>query len=107
MWNLGKKKAEVAVAIEYVAPYWVVLIRNPGQKNWNALRSKTRKVNVQNEFGEIVKTYNAIETFTSKQEAQGWIDEHLKEATTVMRKDSEIEKFLLKAKSPVSVEVLA
>jgi hypothetical protein len=106
--NLGNKQTEVSVAVEYVAPHWVVLIRNPGQKGWNALRSTTRKVSVQNEFGEVVKTFPAIEPFKSKADAQAWITEHLGSAATVTRRDSEIEKFLMRAKSPVgSLEVTA
>ena len=106
--RLSKQAVEVSVAVEYVSPHWVVLIRNPGQKGWNALRSKTRKVNIQNEFGEVVKTTNAIEPFESKADALAWINQHLCGAVPIMRRDSEIEKFLLKAKNPIgSIEAHA
>jgi len=108
MFNFkNKKAAEIQCCVEYVAPHWVVLIRNPGQKGWNALRSTTRKINIQNEFGEVIKTTPAIQPFVSKAEALAWVTEHLG-ATPIMRKDSEIEKFLMKAKNPVgSVEAHA
>src|SRR6185437_7921057 len=96
-----KQQVKINVAIECVAPYWVVLIQNSGQKNWSALRSATKTVSVPNEFNEVVKRYPAIETFPSKREAALWVDSHLHDADIISRKDSEIEKFLLKAHAPV------
>lgn len=102
MLNAFKKKStEVAIAVEYVAPHWVILIQNPGQKDWTALRSPTKQVRIPNEFGDVVKSYPAIETFPNKVAAEAWASEHLSGAERLARKNSEIEKFLLKAKSPV------
>lgn len=100
----GKKQVQIDVAVEYCAPHWVILIRNPGQKNWSALRSKTKTVNVHNSFGEVVSCFQAIETFESHKDAMQWVKSHLDLDQPTARKDSEIEKFLLKAKSPVTTD---
>lgn len=76
MFNTKRSQA-IEVAIEFRAPHWMVLIRNPGQKTWEPVRSKTRKVNVQDEFGSIVKTYPAIESFSNQEAAEDWISENI------------------------------
>lgn len=101
--NLPKKEAgKIQHAIEYVAPHWVVLLRNPGQKHWTALRSTTKMIRVPNEFNDIVESRPAIETFPSMKAASDWVTEHLPGSAVVTRKDGEIEKFLMKAKSPIA-----
>jgi hypothetical protein len=76
MFNTNRKQV-IEVAVEYRAPHWMVLTRNPGQKTWEPVRSKTRKVNVQDEFGVIVKTYPAIESFSTQECAETWIQDNI------------------------------
>jgi hypothetical protein len=73
MFNLFSKKCVIQVSIEYRAPHFMILVRNPGQKTWEPVRSKTRKVSVQDEFGAVVKIYPAIEAFTTQDEAEQWV----------------------------------
>jgi len=73
----------VQVAIEYVAPVWIVLIQNPGQKNWIALRDPMRKISVQDEFGTVIKTRPAIQGFSHKADADAWVKQYLPEAVPV------------------------
>src|SRR5882672_128273 len=70
-----QSKASVpAVAIEYQAPHWLIFIRNPGSPVWTPVRSPTRKVRVQDEFGTEVKSYPAIELFPTQSAAEQWVD---------------------------------
>lgn len=90
MFNLFNKKKEVLqLAVEYRAPHWMVLIRNPGQKNWEPVRSSTRKVSIQDEFGAIVKTYPAIESFRTQEDAETWVRENVTVHERKSRKKSE------------------
>lgn len=103
MFSLIKQNPpSIKACVEYCAPHWVVLIQNPGAKDWTALRSTTKTVRIPNEFGDVVKQYPAIETFPSKAEASKWISQNIPGVETASRKHSEIEKFLMRAKSPVS-----
>jgi hypothetical protein len=73
MFNTNKSHLP-AVAIEYRAPHFIVLIRSPGQSKWIPVRSATRKVTVQNEFGTAIKTYAAIEPFPTQAAAEQWVE---------------------------------
>lgn len=69
----NRKSKTISVTIEYRAPHWMVLIRNPGQRTWEPVRSSTKKVRVQDEFGIEVKSYPAIEAFLTMDQAEAWI----------------------------------
>jgi hypothetical protein len=73
----NRKPKVIEVSIEYRAPHFMILVRNPGQKTWEPVRSKTRKVSVQDEFGAVVKTYPAIEAFQTQEEAEQWVDANI------------------------------
>jgi len=73
----SKKPQVLQIACEYRAPHWLVLVKNIGQKHWEPVRSKTRKVTVQDEFGSIVKSYPAIQSFPSQEEAETWIRDNI------------------------------
>ena len=66
-----------AVALEYRAPHFIVLIRSPGQSKWIPVRSLTKKVRVQDEFGTEVKSYPAIEPFPTQGAAEQWIADNI------------------------------
>jgi hypothetical protein len=74
-----------AVALEYRAPHFIVLIRSPGQSKWIPVRSATRKVTVQNEFGTPIKTYAAIEPFPTQGAAEQWIADNVPNHTRKAR----------------------
>lgn len=95
------KAAQVKVAVEYIAPHWVVLIQNPGHKSWIALRNPTKMIRVMNHFNDAVKQFPAIETFSSNERAGAWVKEHLPEAQVVQRSHGDVEKFLQKATAAI------
>jgi hypothetical protein len=72
----GKAKT-LEAAVEYVAPHWTVLIRNIGQKDFTFVRSTTKFISEQDEFGTEINRRPAIQSFKSKGEADAWIMEHL------------------------------
>ncbi|QBQ74555.1 hypothetical protein BcepSauron_175 [Burkholderia phage BcepSauron] len=69
----GRKAQVIEAAVQYSAPHWIVMIRNPGQKEWIPLLDTDKKAESQNEFGEVVKSRHAIRTFNNAIEAQNWI----------------------------------
>ena len=69
----------------------MVLVKNAGQKNWEPVRSTTRKVRVQDEFGMEVKSYPAIEAFPTQAAAEHWIAENVPEHTRTHRNKSELK----------------
>jgi hypothetical protein len=75
MFNRNRDQL-IQVSIEYRAPHWMVLLKNPGQKNWEPVRSAARKVRVQDEFGMEVKSYPAIESFPTQAAAEHWVSEN-------------------------------
>lgn len=91
----GLKRAKVLeAAVEYHAPNWVVLIRNPGDVNWVALRDPDVKISIQDEFGKEVRSRPAIKAFGTYDEASSWLGANLKSAKRVdMREPKEIEEF--------------
>ena len=96
------KNTNSKVAIEYVAPHFVVLIQNPGQRGWVSLQSTKKNVQIPNRFGDIVKTIRAIESFPTRALAEAWVKEHMPEAELVARSNADIEKFLTNATSATS-----
>jgi len=93
MWR-AQKSPKLEVCIEYHSPHWVVLIKNPGHKEWTALRSKTRSISVQDEFGVEIQKRPAIDSFKTKGEADMWIADNLPECLPVVRQPSEIKAFI-------------
>jgi len=90
----NRKSKTLAVTIEYRAPHWMVLIRNPGQTKWEAVRSSAKKVRVQDEFGLEVKSYPAIEAFTSMEAAETWITDNVTKHERTARSKSEMKSWL-------------
>jgi hypothetical protein len=87
--NFGGNNTLPEVAIEYRAPHWMILIRNPGQKKWEPVRSADKKVMVQDEFGVGVKTYPAIASFPTQSAAEQWVATNVKEHYRKARTKSE------------------
>jgi hypothetical protein len=82
----GKNKGTIVeCAVEYSAPHWIVVIRNPGEITWTPLRSRTVKVEVQDEFGDVKSTRPAIQSFASKSEADTWVKENMPGVSEVPR----------------------
>lgn len=96
MWNKTPKTVEVAV--EYYAPHWIVVIRNAGQKHWAALRSKTRMISEQDEFGQEVSRRPAIESFKSMAEAEQWLTANMPSVEPVVRKPKDVQEMARKLK---------
>jgi len=101
LFRKNKNKGHIKVAVEYIAPHWVVLIQNPGQKKWAALRDREKLLELKNLLGDTVKSVQAIQTFTTQAEAMKWRTENLPESVLVARTHSEIEKFLIVANQPI------
>ena len=85
MFGFNKKAEVVQAAVEYCAPHWIVVIRNPGETKWTPLRSLTKKVRVQDEFGNEKSSRPAIESFPSKSEADEWVQSHMPGVSVVKR----------------------
>lgn len=86
MFTLFNKKPTVLqAAVEYCAPHWIVIIRNPREAKWTPLRSRTKKVRIQDEFGNEKSSRPAIESFTSKGDADAWVSEHMPGVQVVQR----------------------
>lgn len=91
----GQDKAgKVQVAVEYYAPHWVVLIKNPGSKDWVSLRDIRKFIKVYDEFGDEISKRPAIRSFSNDQEARTWVQENLPSAEYQKRSTSEMRKFL-------------
>lgn len=58
-----RKARSIEAVARYSAPHWIVMIRNPGDKEWTPLLDNEKKVENQNEFAEIIKTRAAVRTF--------------------------------------------
>lgn len=95
-----KPKHHVEVAVEYYAPHWVVMIRNPVQKQWSALRDPSKKIQIQDEFGNEAKTRPAIKSFPSAKEANAWIKENLPDSVAVARGAQEVKQTLHAIENP-------
>jgi hypothetical protein len=94
-FGFGKRAVqEVQFAVEYQAPHWIVMIRNPGQKNWVALRNPAKKIMEFNEFGEVTNSRSAVWSFANKAEADAWVSENLKGALQIHRNTSELKELL-------------
>lgn len=70
----------VAAAVKYEAPHWMVLIRNPGSKEWVPVRWDTKKIRQYNEFGDEVGSRPAVQAFKTQAEAEQWIAINIPEA---------------------------
>ena len=87
VFNQASAKAtEVQAAVEYCAPHWIVVIRNPGEVRWVPLRSLTKKVVVMDEFGNEKSSRPAIESFESKQAADEWVKANMPGTTVSARR---------------------
>lgn len=94
MFELARRAKVLQVCVEYHAPNWVVLIRNPGQVEWAALRDPATKIVIQDEFGKEVRSRPAIKGFDTFDLADAWIAQNLKSAERVgMRTQNEIQEF--------------
>lgn len=97
MWTFPKlqpKSKKIEVCVEYHSPHWVVLIKNSGHKEWTAMRSKSRMISVQDEFGIEIQKRPAIESFKDKALADQWIKDNLPECVEVVRLPSQIKSFI-------------
>jgi hypothetical protein len=89
----SKSTKTTEVAIEYYAPHWIIVIRNPGQKSWAALRSKTKFIRTYDEFGEEVSKRPAIESFKNMTEALDWVRDNMPTIAPIARSAAEMEDF--------------
>jgi hypothetical protein len=96
MWN--KTPKTVQVAVEYYAPHWIVVIRNAGQKHWAALRSKTKMIVEQDEFGQEISKRPAIHSFVNMAEAQEWVTNNMPGTETIVREARDVQSFAQKLK---------
>jgi hypothetical protein len=80
-----KGSTQLKVAIEYHAPYFVVLVKNPGQNGWVYVESKTHKIHIQNMFGDVVKTKPAVEKFQSYVEADTYVQQNMPHSVLTKR----------------------
>ncbi len=78
--------------IEYNQGHWVIAIRNQSQRDWTMLRDETKVINVQNEFGDVIQTRPAIQTFTTMADARAYAQTHLMGLTNVHRSAKEIKR---------------
>jgi hypothetical protein len=92
MFAFNKKATEIQAAVEYCAPHWIVVIRNPRESKWTPLRSLTKKVRVQDEFGNEKSSRPAIESFESKQKADVWVKENMPGVALTQRSSVERNK---------------
>lgn len=79
------RSTRLKVAIEYHAPYFVVLLKNPGQNGWIYVESKTCKIHVQNMFGDVVRYKPAVEKFESYQDAERYVAQNMPHAQVTKR----------------------
>ncbi|MGD0511247.1 MAG: hypothetical protein ABSA33_05400 [Candidatus Micrarchaeaceae archaeon] len=107
MFNFNKQPQVIQVSVEYRAPHFMVLVKNPGQKQWEPVRSTTRKVRVQDEFGIEVKSYPAIEAFPTQAAAEHWIAENLPKHERKHRSKSELKALNSWARAESPEEELA
>lgn len=90
----GPKKAKtLEVAVEYYAPHWIVVIRNPGQAHWAALRSKTKMISTQDEFGMEISKRPAIESFPTMQAALDRVKADMGDIKPIERDASDVRDF--------------
>lgn len=85
MFEGKNKKTTIECAVEYSAPHWIVVIRNPGDTAWSPLRSLEKKVEIQDEFGTVKATRPAIQSFPSKTAADDWVRENMPGVSEVPR----------------------
>lgn len=74
---------ETQVLVEYRSPYWIVLVRSPGQREWVPIRDSEKNIVVMDEFGDTVMHRPAIKAFPFKQDADNWVEQHMKSAQAV------------------------
>lgn len=74
-------KQKPAVFIEFVQGHWAVQVRNPGQERWTYVIDFTKKVNVYNNFGDILGTRPVIQSFDSYDHAVTWVAANITGAT--------------------------
>jgi hypothetical protein len=72
-----KETPRVQVSVEYLAPHWVIFIRNPGQAAWTPVRDGTKKVRIQDEFGSDIRSYPAIQAFSTQEAAEQWVKDNV------------------------------
>lgn len=88
------------VAIECVGHRWVISFRNPGQKNWLALRSPVKHVTVRNHMDEEIKRIPAVHVFDSRAQAKQHVTATIPQHVEVVRTASEISEFLEGIRGP-------
>lgn len=78
--NKGQISTRIQVTVQYDAPHWIVLIKNPGDKEWTVLRDNNKKVELFNDYGDLIKTRPAFRSFESAIKANEWISENMPQA---------------------------
>jgi hypothetical protein len=93
MFSISRKAKGIEVAVEYQAPHWLVLIKNSGRKEWEAVRDLTKRIVIQDEFGDNIETRPAIKSFKTVGEAETWIKENMPQAEAKNAQDKSIRNW--------------
>jgi hypothetical protein len=103
-WLSNEKGVDLKtrVAVECVGSRWVVLVQNPGQKGWVAIRSSTIFISTRNLLAEEIAREPALETFKQQSEALAWLKDNIPNHTIVTRSHRDIEHFRAQAMAPVT-----
>jgi hypothetical protein len=97
-------ETRVRAAVECVGSHWVILVQNPGQKGWVAVRSTTVFCPVYNKLRQEIAREPALETFAQKKLAVQWLSENLSDHVLVTRDNRSIEDFRQQALAPVTIK---
>lgn len=79
--NKPTLKHQPAVYVEFVQGHWAVQLRNPGQHKWTYVIDYNKKVNVYNDFGDLLGTRPVIQSFDSYDLAVMWVNTNIKGAS--------------------------
>jgi hypothetical protein len=71
-------KHQPAVYVEFIQGHWAVQLRNPGQDKWTYVIDYNKKVNVYNDFGDLLGSRPVIQSFDSYDHAVAWVNDNIK-----------------------------
>lgn len=66
-------KQKPAAYVEFTQGHWAVQLRNPGSDKWTYVIDFNKKVNVYNDFGDLMGTRPVIQSFDSYDQAAQWV----------------------------------
>lgn len=74
-------KQKPAAYVEFTQGHWAVQLRNPGSDKWTYVIDFQKKVNIYNDFGDLMGTRPVIQSFDSYDHAVAWVTENISGAT--------------------------